>query len=131
MRSAQAGLKMKKTTNIKIVIGLLLVIPAFFIMRYLHSPAALAIEVLIMAAGTVFLIRGSLQMTHKRPELTEFPDEVVINGVHYPKSAFKHVNAFTQGRETVFAIKELRQITGISAEEAKKVVNNWDQYYNS
>lgn len=122
---------MKNSSNMKTFIGMLLVIPGFLLMRHFYDPTLFVTGALAMAAGAVFLILGSRQTTPKRPELRDFPDEVVINGVHYPKSAFKRVNVFAQGRETVFAIKELRQITGISAEEAKEVVNNWDQYYNS
>ena len=125
------GIRMKNSSATKITIGLLLVAPAFLLMRHFHDPTLFVVGALAMAAGALFLILGSRQMTPKRPELKDFPDEVVINGVHYPKSAFKRVNVFVQGRETVFAIKELRQITGISLEEAKEVVNNWDQYYNS
>ncbi len=54
---------------------------------------------------------------------------VVINGVSYPKSTFDHVNRCILNREKVFAVQELRDITGLDLDEAQKIINNWNQYY--
>lgn len=54
---------------------------------------------------------------------------VVINGVSYPKSTFDHVNRCILNRERIFAVQELRDITGLEPEEAQKIIDNWNQYY--
>lgn len=85
----------------------------------------IVIGLIMLIAGIVLIVMG----LKKRPELKENPTEVVIDGVHYPKSAFAGVDRCVQGRETIFAIKELQRVTGISPERAREVVNNWKQYY--
>ena len=47
----------------------------------------------------------------------------------YPKSSLSGVDRFVSQKEIVFAMQELRSITGISAEEAKTVIDQWGSYY--
>lgn len=59
----------------------------------------------------------------------EYGQYVVINGVSYPKSSMAHINAYVEHHENVVAIKELREMTGLSLEESKNVIDNWFMYY--
>lgn len=99
----------------KIALGILLALPALPVL-VVCTP----VGILMLIAGIVLLVLGIREASYKRPELREFPTEVVINGVHYPKSAFAQVDRCIKGREMVFAIQELRRITGIGPEEAKE-----------
>lgn len=58
-----------------------------------------------------------------------FEDNVVICGKPYPKHLFESVNNSLKAGENIAAISTLRQITGISLEEAKEVIDNWCIYY--
>ncbi|MDE6673778.1 MAG: hypothetical protein K2K19_03055 [Acetatifactor sp.] len=116
--------------ELKIALGIILTIISLPVMGFSLSiwpRKVIVIGLIMLIAGIVFLVLGN----RKRPELREFPTDVVINGVHYPKSAFVNVDTFVRGREMVFAIQELRKITGIGPEQAREVVNNWKQYYKS
>lgn len=119
----------KSKAYLKIAFGIILAFPALPMTALFLSIPTFLIGLLMLIPGTILLVLGIREVSYKRPELEQFPDEVVINRVHYSKSAFTRVDTFVRGSEKVFAIKELRQITGISLEEAKKVVDNWDQYY--
>lgn len=122
---------MNQKTQLKVAFGILLAIPALPLMGmgFFHNIAAFLIGIVMLIAGIVLLVLGIRDANYKRPELQQFPNEVVINGVHYSKSTFARVNTFVHGSEKVFAIKELREITGVSAEQAKEIVDNWNQYY--
>lgn len=54
---------------------------------------------------------------------------VVIAGMSYPKATFNRVNQFLAQKETLFAMQELRNITGIGPDEAKEVLDHWSSYY--
>lgn len=119
---------MSNKNQAKLALGIILTMVSLPVMGMsisLWPSPVIVIGVAMFVAGIVFILLA----VRKRPELRQFPGEVVINGVHYPQSAFARVNAYVKGRETVFAMQELRQITGISAEQAREVVNNWKQYY--
>lgn len=120
---------MNQNTQLKIALGIILAVAALPLMVLFSGPAGFVAGPLMLAAGIALIVLGIRSAAYKRPELQDFPDEVVIGGVHYPKSAFTRVNTCIRGRETVFAINELRQITGISPEQAREIVNNWKQYY--
>lgn len=112
----------------KIAFGVMLTILSLPVIGFsfgIWPRGVIVIGLVMLIAGIILLVMG----LKKRPELKEHPTEVIIDGVHYPKSAFTHVDRCIEGRETVFAIQELRQITGISPEKAREVVNNWKQYY--
>lgn len=117
---------MNTKSDMKTALGIMLTIISLPAMGLSAGRVGVILIGLIMLiAGIVLLVLGF----RKRSELQEFPDEVVINGAHYPKSAFGNVDRFIKGRETVFAIQELRRITGIGPEQAREIVNNWKQYY--
>lgn len=59
----------------------------------------------------------------------EYGQYVVINGVSYPKSSMEHINTYVNNHETITAIQELRNMTGLGLAEAKAVIDNWYQYY--
>lgn len=86
------------------------------------------IGVLGTILGVVCLIL--LIMANKK-EKTQAKEQtvVVIAGMSYPKATFSRVNQFLAQRETVFAMQELRNITGIGPEEAKEVLDHWSNYY--
>lgn len=119
---------MNTKSEMKIGLGAMFTIISLPVMGFSLSiwPSGVIVIGLVMfIAGITLIVLG----VRKRPEKREFPDEVVINGVHYPKSAFANVDRCVSGRETVFAIQELRRITGIGPDEAREIVNNWKQYY--
>lgn len=119
---------MDTKTQMKVALGIMLTIISLPVMGFSLSiwpRGVIVIGLIMLIAGILLLVLG----LRKRPELREFPTEVVINGVHYPKSAFANVDICIKGREMAFAIQELRKITGIGPEEARQVVNNWKQYY--
>lgn len=121
---------MNTKSDMKTALGIMLTIISLPMMGFSFFAGWIGVTVIaliMLIAGIVLLVLG----LRKRPELQEFPDEVVINGVHYPKSAFVRVNTYVKGRETVFAMQELRQITGIGPEQAREIVNNWKQYYKA
>ena len=120
---------MNDSSYLKIAFGILLAVPALPLMAGFPSTVVYVIGSFMVVVGMVLFVSGIRKIMYVRPELKEFPGEVVINGVHYPNHIFERVNVFAKGGETVFAIKELRQVTGISAEEAKEVIKNWKQYY--
>lgn len=71
---------------------------------------------------------------HKATLQANFPEDsfdenVFIGGQPYPKHLFESINASIESGETIAAISNLRQITGIGLEEAKEVIDNWSFYY--
>ena len=80
---------------------------------------------LIGILSAVFLIRGN----KKQKEQAQAQTTVTIGGMSYPKSSLSGVDRFVSQKEIVFAMQELRSITGISAEEAKTVIDQWGSYY--
>jgi len=85
--------------------------------------------VFIVFAGVLFIVWNRHNENKKTPQQQQFPNDVIINGVHYPKAAFQHVDICVRGQEKIFAIKEVREITGLGLEEAKEVVDHWKKYY--
>lgn len=55
---------------------------------------------------------------------------ITLYGTSYPKSSFEHINTYVCNHETVIAIKELRDMTGLGLAEAKNVIDNWSHFYN-
>lgn len=80
-----------------------------------------------LVAGIVFV----LSWLGERDKYEKSVDQtyVTIAGVKYLKSDLAHVNQCIQGQERIFAAQELAKITGLSLDEAGKVVENWRQYY--
>lgn len=85
-----------------------------------------AVGVLILCVVVLVLgQRSAGKASKKAKEQTH----VVINGVSYPKNTFDHVNRSILNKEKIFAVQELRDITGLELEEAQKVIDNWSTYY--
>lgn len=80
---------------------------------------------LLGAVCAVLLLVENKKQKTKAQEQTV----VVIAGMSYPKATFSRVNQFLAQKETLFAMQELRQITGIGPEEAKEVLDHWSNYY--
>lgn len=59
-----------------------------------------------------------------------FEDNVVINGVPYPKHLFDSIDYSLNSGEKIAAIAKLREITGLGLAEAKDIIDNWNIYYN-
>ncbi len=55
---------------------------------------------------------------------------VNIAGLEYPRELFVNVDRYVNQKENVFAIQELRQITGIGLEEAKSAIDQWQKIYH-
>lgn len=87
----------------------------------------ISVALLVVGAGlgVLGLVKGNGQ-TQKAVAETY----VMINGVSYPKSSLAHVNTCIEGQERIFAAQELAEITGLSLEEAGKIVENWKRYYH-
>lgn len=85
------------------------------------------IGVILFVGGLLLFIIMSSSIKKEKKKIKE-QTEVVINGVSYPKSTFDHMfqDALFQNAR---AISELCRITGISEEEAKKILRHWDKYY--
>lgn len=85
------------------------------------------IGVILFVGGLLLFITMSLAIKKEEKKIKE-QTEVVINGVSYPKSTFDHMfrDALFQNAR---AVSELCRITGISEEEAKKILRHWDKYY--
>ena len=83
--------------------------------------------IVFLAAGIVFVLSwlGERDKVDKSIDQTH----VVIAGVKYLKADLAHVNQCIQGQEKIFAAQELARITGLSLDEAGKVIENWRQYY--
>ena len=82
----------------------------------------------IMVVGVIVLILG-FRSDGKHKKQVKEQTHVVINGVSYPKASFEHINRCILNREKIFAVQELRDLTGLDLEEAQKVIDNWNQYY--
>lgn len=122
-------MNMKKRARFKIIFGIFLMLPIFPFVARSSGRAMYVLNGILTVVGIVFFVWGILETYSNHSGQKDSPDEVVINGVHYPSRIFERVNVFVKGGETVFAIRELRQVTGISAEEAQKVIKNWKHYY--
>ncbi|MBP3542999.1 MAG: hypothetical protein J6J86_02105 [Lachnospiraceae bacterium] len=87
----------------------------------------------IVAVGTLvvclvlFIVFGKIEK--KQTKKAQAQTHVVINGVSYPKEAFRNVNRCIANRENVFAIQELCSITGLTPEEAQPIIQSWNKYY--
>lgn len=88
----------------------------------------LGIGIVAFLVGGAIALFGFLRERNKK-EKAEAQDYVVIGGVTYPKQIFAHVNASILGQEKIFAVQELSELTGLSQEEAGRIVENWHQYY--
>lgn len=82
----------------------------------------------ILLVGGLFLYIAMSVAIKKEKKKVKEQTEVVINGVSYPKSTFNHMfqDALLQNAK---AVSELCRITGVSEEEAKKILRHWDKYY--
>lgn len=81
----------------------------------------------LFVGGLILFITMSSAIKKEKKKIKE-QTEVVINGVSYPKSTFDHMfqDALFQNNK---AVAELCRITGISEEEARKILRHWDKYY--
>lgn len=92
------------------------------------------VKVMFLVGIIVFVICAILIITgliseRKDSKKAKQQTHVVINGVSYPKNTFDHVNRCILNKERIFAVQELRDITGLELEEAQKIIDNWNQYY--
>ena len=98
----------------------------------LWNPKAYAIR---FCVGAGMLIVGGillvLALVHEKSVKYKAKNQthVMINGVSYSKESLAHVIQSIQNQEPVFAVQELSQITGISLEEAGKIIDKWNEYY--
>lgn len=87
----------------------------------------------LVAVAVLIICVVSFVLTHradkKQEKKAKEQTHVVINGVSYPKATFDHVNRCILNRERIFAVQELRDITGLELEEAQKIIDNWNSYY--
>lgn len=81
-----------------------------------------------LSVGIVMVV-VSMVLEKKRGKAAKEQMVVVINGVSYPKETFDRVNSSIRNKEAIFAVQELRDITGISLEEAQNIVDHWNEYY--
>lgn len=92
------------------------------------------VKIMFLVGVGVFIVCAILIITgiiseRKDSKKAKQQTHVVINGVSYPKSTFDHVNRCILNKEKIFAVQELRDITGLDLEEAQKIIDNWTQYY--
>ncbi len=87
----------------------------------------LIIGAVLAIAGLTLFCTMTIALKKEKKKIKE-QTEVIINGVSYPKSTFDHMfqDALFQNEK---AISELCRITGITSEEAKKILKHWDKYY--
>lgn len=53
----------------------------------------------------------------------------VIGGTKLPKADMDRINGYVVSGDSITAIKELRDITGLGINEAKDIIDNWGSYY--
>lgn len=92
------------------------------------------VKIMFLVGVGVFIVCAILIITgiiseRKDSKKAKQQTHVVINGVSYPKNTFDHVNRCILNKERIFAVQELRDITGLDLEEAQKIIDNWTQYY--
>ena len=92
------------------------------------STKILAFGAIMSLAGAAILVFAFMRGNQKQQKAMA-QDYVTINGVTYPKQRLSHVNACILGQEKIFAAQELSEITGLSMEEAGKIVEDWKKYY--
>ena len=87
----------------------------------------LIIGAVLAIAGLTLFCTMTIELKKEKKKIKE-QTEVIINGVSYPKSTFDHMfqDALFQNEK---AVSELCRITGITSEEAKKILKHWDKYY--
>lgn len=78
--------------------------------------------------GIIIFVIGFVNDRKKTQKAVE-QAYVMINGVSYSKQSLAHVNAQVLGQEKMFAAQELAEITGMSLDEAGKIIENWNRYY--
>lgn len=85
------------------------------------------IGLVLLSLGAFLVITMSI-LIKKEEKKVKNQTEVIINGVTYPKSRFDDmfVDALLQNEK---AIAELCSITGVTREEAKKILKHWGKYY--
>ena len=103
---------------------------------YYIDPVADTKSVVIMfLLGVILTLVGGILMVFaiRREKAKYFmateQSYVVIGGNSYPKSDLARVNQLIKGQEKIFAAQELANITGLSLEEAGKVIEHWREYY--
>lgn len=92
------------------------------------------VKIMFLVGVGVFIVCAILIITgiiseRKDSKKAKQQTHVVINGVSYPKNTFDHVNRCILNKEKIFAVQELRDITGLDLEEAQKIIDNWTQHY--
>ena len=92
------------------------------------------VKIMFLVGVGVFIVCAILIITgiiseRKDSKKAKQQTHVVINGVSYPKNTFDHVNRCILNKEKIFAVQELRDITGLDLEEAQKIIDNWTQSY--
>ena len=75
-------------------------------------------------ASLVFLLTNNKRQS-KRLQRNNM---LTVGGAQYPRSAFESVNHMISQHETVFAIQEFCRITGVSSDEAGKIIKNWRNF---
>lgn len=53
----------------------------------------------------------------------------VIGGTKLPKADIDRINGYVAAGDSVTAIRELRDMTGLGIAEAKDIIDNWGSYY--
>ena len=53
----------------------------------------------------------------------------VIGGAKLPKADMDRINGYVAAGDSVTAIRELRDMTGLGIAEAKDIIDNWGSYY--
>lgn len=92
-----------------------------------NNAIGVIIGAVLLVVGLLLFITMSFSIKKEKKKIKE-QVEVVINGVSYPKSTFDHM--FQDAlRQNTRAVSELCRITGVSEEEAKKILRHWDKYY--
>ncbi len=88
---------------------------------------------MLIASTILFVVGMTLFVTmlvsiKKENKRIETQTEIVINGVSYPKDMFYPVHQQALLRHPS-AVPMLMELTGISQEEATKVISKWGKYY--
>lgn len=78
------------------------------------------------ASGAQNVMQGTYTDTASYSNGTEY---TVIGGTKLPKADMDRINGYVAAGDSVTAIKELRDITGLGLAEAKDIIDNWGSYY--
>lgn len=78
------------------------------------------------ASGAQNVTQGTYTDTASYGNGTEY---TVIGGTKLPKPDMDRINGYVISGDSITAIKELRDITGLGLAEAKDIIDNWGSYY--